>query len=187
MCDKGQLNGICNRKACNSKRNVVFFNDQTYRYYCPKCARAINESAGYEMCSMNFGCDCGETYATIEGAQNCKKCRRYLHRQTSQVIRSDGEVVWQDPTVSTKETGVKISLGGLMRCCHATFNEIPMDEPLPDGRVIPCEHCSSSMVVDGDIVKWLQPKEMELKDYQKDAVETLKSKHDPYIYHRKTT
>lgn len=39
---KGELGGECNRSACD-KSNAVFFNHSTEKYYCPKCARTINE------------------------------------------------------------------------------------------------------------------------------------------------
>ena len=39
--DKGQLNGSCNREACQ-KPGAVWFNRSTRQYYCPTCAHEIN-------------------------------------------------------------------------------------------------------------------------------------------------
>jgi len=39
---KGDFNGECNRGACYRSR-AVFYNHSTHKYYCPKCARLINE------------------------------------------------------------------------------------------------------------------------------------------------
>lgn len=40
--DKGQMNGHCNRQACQEPR-AVFYNTGTDSYYCPHCAHLINE------------------------------------------------------------------------------------------------------------------------------------------------
>lgn len=42
MTGKGELNGRCNRTACGSRRNVVWWNRGSRAYYCPKCACEIN-------------------------------------------------------------------------------------------------------------------------------------------------
>lgn len=47
---KGEYNGVCNRKACDADRNVIFYNRMTYKYYCPRCARAINSFARQTLC-----------------------------------------------------------------------------------------------------------------------------------------
>lgn len=40
---KGKKNGACNRSACLSEHNVIFFNKGTRLYYCDICAKRINE------------------------------------------------------------------------------------------------------------------------------------------------
>ena len=40
---KGQYNGICNRTAC-SNTSAVFYNYSTKMYYCPSCAKLINDA-----------------------------------------------------------------------------------------------------------------------------------------------
>jgi hypothetical protein len=40
---KGEYKGLCNRKACQSPHNVVYFNSSTRKYYCPRCAKMIND------------------------------------------------------------------------------------------------------------------------------------------------
>ena len=40
---KGEYNGLCNRTACQSPNEVVYFNHSTEKYYCPSCAKKINE------------------------------------------------------------------------------------------------------------------------------------------------
>lgn len=37
---------LCNRTACQTARNVVYWNHSTRAYYCPSCAHAINSGAG---------------------------------------------------------------------------------------------------------------------------------------------
>ncbi len=59
MQQKGQKNGFCNRTACMTIHNVIFFNHSTRKYYCPKCASDINEMNhrdamrifGHELCT----------------------------------------------------------------------------------------------------------------------------------------
>ena len=50
---KGQLNGVCNRSACD-RGPADHYNDQTRAYYCAPCARSINAwsriDAGREIC-----------------------------------------------------------------------------------------------------------------------------------------
>lgn len=49
--DKGQiLGGECNRTAC-TRMNAVFYNSQTFAYYCTIDARAINDSNGLPICT----------------------------------------------------------------------------------------------------------------------------------------
>ena len=52
---KGQKNGHCNRMACQSPDNVVWYNSGTGAYYCPNCAQMINNACyadlGYNLCS----------------------------------------------------------------------------------------------------------------------------------------
>ena len=40
---KGDYNSICNRTACSNGR-AVFYNLSTRKYYCPSCAKLINEA-----------------------------------------------------------------------------------------------------------------------------------------------
>ncbi len=40
---KGEYKGRCNRRACQSPDNVVWYNSSTRAYYCPVCASAINK------------------------------------------------------------------------------------------------------------------------------------------------
>lgn len=39
---KGDYNGLCNRESCQ-KPPAIFFNQSTEKYYCPQCAKMINE------------------------------------------------------------------------------------------------------------------------------------------------
>lgn len=41
---------LCNRKACRSPTNVIWWNVSTRAWYCPSCARLINEGAGLVIC-----------------------------------------------------------------------------------------------------------------------------------------
>ena len=51
---KGKKHGLCNRTACQSPDNIVWYNSGTYAYYCPKCAKLINNGGrgvlGYDLC-----------------------------------------------------------------------------------------------------------------------------------------
>lgn len=57
--EKGELNGECNRTACNNK-GARFYNHSTKKHYCAKCARQINEYNhndsiriyGHELCTL---------------------------------------------------------------------------------------------------------------------------------------
>lgn len=40
---KGVKNGFCNRGACLSDQNVIFYNRGSRKYYCDKCSLRINE------------------------------------------------------------------------------------------------------------------------------------------------
>jgi hypothetical protein len=44
-----------------------------------------------------------------------------------------------------------IFTGGLMRCCTGTFDVYEV-EPTP-GQIIPCRHCSGSMIVNVETVR----------------------------------
>jgi hypothetical protein len=39
---KGIKNGNCNRTACQSPKNVEWYNHSTRKYYCSKCANILN-------------------------------------------------------------------------------------------------------------------------------------------------
>lgn len=51
---KGKKHGLCNRTACQSPKNVVWYNFGTYAYYCPECAKLINKAnkgiVDYDLC-----------------------------------------------------------------------------------------------------------------------------------------
>jgi hypothetical protein len=51
---KGEFEGLCNRKACQTPENVVYYNTSTRMYYCPRCADLINEGSqqmvGKDIC-----------------------------------------------------------------------------------------------------------------------------------------
>jgi hypothetical protein len=57
---KGEYRGFCNRTACQSPNNVIYFNHSTRAYYCPACAALINEANyadamrmfGHELCTI---------------------------------------------------------------------------------------------------------------------------------------
>jgi hypothetical protein len=58
-------------------------------------------------------------------------------------------------TPETKPDGVKI--GGLMRCCLKTLDGHYPDGPAAkatEGEVLPCKHCSSSMIFKGGFWEW---------------------------------
>lgn len=46
---KGKKNGACNRTACQSEIHVVFYNKSTMAYYCPSCAKKINDANQYDF------------------------------------------------------------------------------------------------------------------------------------------
>lgn len=39
---KGTFNGICNRSACDNDE-ATYYNYSTQMYYCPACAKLIND------------------------------------------------------------------------------------------------------------------------------------------------
>ncbi len=39
---KGELNGLCNRKAC-LKPGAIYYNHSTKKHYCPSCADMLND------------------------------------------------------------------------------------------------------------------------------------------------
>lgn len=47
--NKGKFNGTCNRTACGWERDVIFYNRSTQAYYCPRCAKAINDTDRQEL------------------------------------------------------------------------------------------------------------------------------------------
>jgi hypothetical protein len=62
--EKGEKNGLCNRTACQSPHNVIFFNHSTRKYYCPACAHDLNDDPynhrdamrlyGHELCTRDL-------------------------------------------------------------------------------------------------------------------------------------
>ena len=58
---KGEKNGLCNRSACLSDGDVVWFNHSTEKYYCTGCALWLNsdpfnrrdamEMWGHDLCT----------------------------------------------------------------------------------------------------------------------------------------
>ena len=51
--EKGDKGGECNRTVCENK-NAQFYNKSTLKYYCPICARKINEHARHELNGENL-------------------------------------------------------------------------------------------------------------------------------------
>ena len=47
---KGRKNGLCNRSACQSPTNVVWYNTGSYAYYCEECAKLINDRNNMKLC-----------------------------------------------------------------------------------------------------------------------------------------
>lgn len=47
--DKGKKNGRCNRTACGSRRDVVWYNRGSQAYYCEACAVLINRYRPSDM------------------------------------------------------------------------------------------------------------------------------------------
>lgn len=57
---------------------------------------------------------------------------------------------------------VRVRIGGLMRCCLATLDRDTIkrtDMPKEDD-VLPCDHCSSSMVFHDNAWEWNRPKDL---------------------------
>lgn len=52
---KGDKNGLCNRTACQSPNDVIFFNKGTDKYYCPHCAFEINKWCTVQELERLFG------------------------------------------------------------------------------------------------------------------------------------
>lgn len=50
MCNKGKLNGTCNRTACNSKAPANWYNKTMDAHYCQPCAFLLNENPGDDLC-----------------------------------------------------------------------------------------------------------------------------------------
>lgn len=51
----------------------------------------------------------------------------------------------------------KVLIGGLMRCCTGTLSEYVHDHPYEvpeEGATLPCQHCSSRMVVRDGAWQW---------------------------------
>ncbi len=58
--------------------------------------------------------------------------------------------------------GMRVAIGGLMRCCTGTLNNLALVEAAATyerGQVIPCEHCTATMIVGPDdwIIRWNHP------------------------------
>jgi hypothetical protein len=45
-------------------------------------------------------------------------------------------------------------MGGLMRCCTQTLDELPPDGNYVERMVVPCKHCSGSMILVDKVWKW---------------------------------
>lgn len=52
---KGERNGLCNRTACQTPDDVIFFNKGTDKYYCPECAFKINQACRPHELENLFG------------------------------------------------------------------------------------------------------------------------------------
>jgi hypothetical protein len=56
---KGKQGGNCNRTACQAP-GATYYNPYTYAYYCPACARMLNDVWQYQP-SMTKRCHIPET------------------------------------------------------------------------------------------------------------------------------
>ena len=52
---KGEKDGLCNRGACQTPEDVIFFNKSTRKYYCPECAFQINKACRPHELESLFG------------------------------------------------------------------------------------------------------------------------------------
>lgn len=48
----------------------------------------------------------------------------------------------------------RIRIGGLMRCCLETIYQLPPDTDYTEGIVVPCKHCSSSVILEDGKWRW---------------------------------
>lgn len=53
---KGELNGACNRAACQKPNSATWYNHSTHKYYCENCAQLINHANANEA-NHRFGHD----------------------------------------------------------------------------------------------------------------------------------
>jgi hypothetical protein len=49
----------------------------------------------------------------------------------------------------------QLRIGGVMRCCIATLNDY--EGPDEEGTVVPCRHCSSSVIFRDGAWEWNRP------------------------------
>lgn len=52
---KGKKNGLCNRRICQTEKDVIFFNKGTHKYYCPNCSFNINGACREHELERLFG------------------------------------------------------------------------------------------------------------------------------------
>ena len=78
----------------------VFSEEGEEAFLAADRARWAEEDKAY-----HYGCSCGESYKSIEAAQDCRKCRTYTEagRCTEVVDLNTGEIMWgeryEDPAV----------------------------------------------------------------------------------------
>jgi transposase-like protein len=60
--DKGELNGKCNITSCQKPNSATWYNHSTQKYYCPSCAKRLNNDIfnkpaaldmfGHDLCTV---------------------------------------------------------------------------------------------------------------------------------------
>lgn len=60
--NKGELNGSCNITSCQKPNSATWYNHSTRKYYCPSCARRLNNDEfnkrdamkmfGHDLCTL---------------------------------------------------------------------------------------------------------------------------------------
>lgn len=78
---KGFHNGLCNRQACLSPIDVVYFNHSTRKFYCKKCAVLLNNvnddleaEFGHPLCRKMAICDSCNGSGEAKGGGACCMC-----------------------------------------------------------------------------------------------------------------
>lgn len=63
---KGELNGSCNITSCQKTNSAIWYNHSTIKYYCPSCARKLNNDEFNKRDAMKIF---GHNLCTIEDNQ----------------------------------------------------------------------------------------------------------------------